>query len=76
MNNIAVGIDFGTTNSSIAHADSSGNVRLAVFPSLGGITDAYRSLLYLEQVKERNSALVRSWTGPEGIEHYLEAEPR
>ena len=62
----AVGIDFGTTNSSIARADSSGAVELATFPYLGGITDSYRSLLYLERTK--------SWTGPEGIERYLAAD--
>jgi hypothetical chaperone protein len=64
----AVGIDFGTTNSSIALADSSGSVELATFPFAGAITDAYRSLLYLEKTK--------SWTGPEGIEQYLSADQK
>lgn len=30
-----IGIDFGTTNSSIASADCSGEVQLAKFPYLG-----------------------------------------
>jgi hypothetical chaperone protein len=64
----AVGIDFGTTNSSIALADSAGSVELATFPFAGAITDAYRSLLYLEKAK--------SWTGPEGIEQYLSADQK
>jgi hypothetical chaperone protein len=64
----AAGIDFGTTNSSIALADSSGSVELATFPFGGAITDAYRSLLYLEKAK--------SWTGPEGIEQYLSADQK
>jgi hypothetical chaperone protein len=49
---VAIGIDFGTTNSSIAFARGSDEVQLAKFPHLGGVTDAYRSLLYLQQVKE------------------------
>jgi len=32
----AIGIDFGTTNSSIAFADRSGKVQLASFPYFGG----------------------------------------
>src|SRR5436305_7689499 len=72
----AIGIDFGTTNSSIAHAFSSGNVELAHFPQMGGLTDSYRSLLYLEQVRERGVSTLKSWTGPEGIERYLAAETK
>jgi hypothetical chaperone protein len=63
---VAAGIDFGTTNSSFALADSSGSVQLATFPYMGALTDAYRSLLYLERTK--------SWSGPEGIERYLSAD--
>src|SRR6202789_1586906 len=70
----AIGIDFGTTNSSIAWCDRSGQVQLASFPYFGGVTDAYRSLLYLEQVKESGVSSLKSWTGPEGIEHYLSAD--
>ena len=71
--NGAIGIDFGTTNSSIAFAGCSG-VQLAKFSYLGGVTDAYRSLLYLQQVKEGGVNTLKSWTGPEGIEHYLSAD--
>src|SRR5580692_12620860 len=70
----AIGIDFGTTNSSIAHANDSGEVTLAHFPYLGEVTAAYRSLLYLEQVKERGVNALKSWSGPEGIAHYLSAD--
>jgi hypothetical chaperone protein len=69
-----VGIDFGTTNSSIACADGSDEVRLATFPYLGGVTDAYRSLLYLQQAKEGGRNTLKSWTGPEAIEQYLSAD--
>jgi hypothetical chaperone protein len=70
----AIGIDFGTTNSSIARADSASGIALATFPFAGAITDSYRSLLYLEQIKQQNKVLIKSWSGPEGIEHYLQAE--
>ncbi|HEV3318027.1 MAG TPA: Hsp70 family protein [Candidatus Angelobacter sp.] len=76
MTTSAIGVDFGTTNSSIARASHSGEIELAQFPSLGAITDAYRSLLYLEQVKERGVNTLKSWTGPEGIERYLSAETK
>jgi hypothetical chaperone protein len=72
----AIGIDFGTTNSSIACVDSSDEVQLAKFPYLGGLTDAYRSLLYLQQTKERGANTLKSWTGPEGIEQYLSADTK
>lgn len=39
-------------------------------------TDSYRSLLYLEQLKERGARTLKSWTGPEGIEHYLAADTK
>jgi hypothetical chaperone protein len=73
MTDAAIGIDFGTTNSSVARAGPDG-VTLATFPFAGEITDAYRSLLYLEQLKQQNKTLIKSWTGPEGIEHYLDPE--
>jgi hypothetical chaperone protein len=72
----AIGIDFGTTNSSIARADEGGEVELAQFPTASTVTDAYRSLLYLEQHKERGVNALKSWTGPEGIERYLAAETK
>jgi hypothetical chaperone protein len=74
MNTATIGIDFGTTNSSIALVNSSGEVELAHFSELGVPTDSYRSLLYLEQVKERGINTLKSWSGPAGVEHYLSAE--
>ncbi len=49
---------------------------MACFPFAGGITDAYRSLLYLELVQEKRKSVVQSWSGPEGIERYLAAESK
>lgn len=74
MTDAAIGIDFGTTNSSVALADQASGVALATFPFGGEITDAYRSLLYLEQIKQQKKSVIKSWTGPEGIEHYLAAD--
>ncbi len=70
----AIGIDFGTTNSSIAHANDSGEVALAQFPHLSEVTASYRSLLYLEQTKERGVNTLKSWSGPEGIARYLSGD--
>jgi hypothetical chaperone protein len=71
-----VGIDFGTTNSSIAQVDDQGRVRLLQVPAAGGLTATYRSLLYLEQTKTRTRSQLHSWSGPQGIERYLAAEPK
>jgi hypothetical chaperone protein len=69
-----IGIDFGTTNSSIAFVKNSEEVELAHFSEMGMPTDSYRSLLYLEQVKEQGINTLHSWSGPIGIEHYLSAD--
>ncbi len=73
----AVGIDFGTTNSSMALVTQDARVQLASFPTSGADTLSYRSVLYLEQVKQESGARrTHSWTGPAAIEHYLEAEEK
>ena len=71
-----VGLDFGTTNSSLAVSDGGGHVRLTRFPYSRGVTEAYRSLLYLEKVKQGARSIVRSWSGPSAIERYLEADDK
>jgi hypothetical chaperone protein len=76
MSTFAIGIDFGTTNSSIARANGAGEIDLARFSHAGGFTDAYRSLLYLEQVKDRGVGRIKSWSGPAAIEEYLAAETK
>jgi hypothetical chaperone protein len=76
MKTFAIGIDFGTTNSSIARVTGSDEIDLARFPYTGGDTDAYRSLLYLEQVKDRGVTRIKSWSGPAAIEEYLAAETK
>ena len=71
-----IGIDFGTTNSSIGRVNERGELQLLHFPAGAVFTDAYRSLLYLEQTKTKSRSHLHSWSGPQGIERYLAAEPK
>ena len=70
----AIGIDFGTTNSTVARASGPGNVELVAFPTRTGETFSFRSLLYLEQIRQAGRVQTHTWTGPSAIEHYLAAE--
>jgi len=73
----AVGIDFGTTNSSLAVIKGDSTVELASFPTRGGSTLSFRSVLYLEQMKKTGGAKQTvSKTGPAAIEAYLAAEEK
>ena len=67
----SIGIDFGTTNSSVALARGDGQVEMVQFPALGRLTESFRSVLYLERVKAAGRAGVKSFTGPGAIEEYL-----
>lgn len=72
----SAGLDFGTTNSSLAVADG-GEVRTAQFRTAAGTTDAFRSVLYFEPPAEgprRRQSPV--WAGPAAIEHYLDSDPK
>jgi hypothetical chaperone protein len=71
---LSIGIDFGTTNSSIALARPEGMVELVSFPAAAAVTESFRSILYLEQHKHAGRTQIKSFTGPSGIEHYLQAE--
>src|ERR1700754_4241282 len=72
-----IGIDFGTTNTSIAIVRADGTMQLGRFPFFEQHTESYRSLLYFEQVAGRGVAPTTfCWTGPKGVEHYLAAEAR
>jgi hypothetical chaperone protein len=75
LNTPAVGIDFGTTNSSVALAID-GQVELVRFPRRSGETESFRSVLYLERIRQAGHMRIGSWTGPAAIEHYLDAEKK
>jgi hypothetical chaperone protein len=70
----AIGIDFGTTNSTVARANGRSQVELVAFQTLTGETFSFRSVLYLQQAKQTGKARIHAWTGPSAIEHYLAAE--
>jgi hypothetical chaperone protein len=70
----AIGIDFGTTNSSIALAQPGEDVRMVSFAANGSATESYRSILFLQQMKEGTRSRLHSTTGPAAIEAYLHAE--
>lgn len=76
MNTSGIGIDFGTTNSSIARAVVAGNVELVRFPFAGNLVESYRSLLYLDLIKEQGNTRIKSWSGPAAIAEYLSAETK
>lgn len=65
-----VGIDFGTTNSSVAlHRE--GKVHLVEFSSATGLSPSSRSLLYLQRKLHAPGKPIAAYTGAQAIEHYL-----
>jgi hypothetical chaperone protein len=72
---MGVGLDFGTTNSSIALAARDG-VQVATFPYSGGETESYRSLLYLRRLRDGHRSTIKSWSGPVGIDEYLHSDEK
>jgi hypothetical chaperone protein len=71
------GIDFGTTNSSVALVTGTARVELASFTFAGAETLASRSVLYFEQVASAGGMKrTHSWSGPAAIERYLDADDK
>ena len=68
-----VGLDFGTTNSSLAYWCPP-QLTLTRFATNAGETESFRSLLYFE--KPAAQARLRAYAGPEAIERYLEDETK
>lgn len=59
----------------MALALDASNVQLAAFPTRTGDTASFRSVDYLEQVKQPSgSRRIHAYTGPSAIEHYLDAD--
>ena len=63
-----IGLDFGTTNSSIALRSDQGT-KLIHFD---GGTTSFRSLLYLEQQRSTGRTSTEAFTGPAAIARYLD----
>ncbi len=72
-----VGVDFGTTNSSVALAMPNSSVELASFTFAGTETLSSRSVLYFEQFTT-SAGMKRTHTlsGPAAIERYLESDEK
>jgi hypothetical chaperone protein len=66
---IGIGLDFGTTNSSIAIARPDRSSEAVSFTSREGKTETYRSVLYFEPKSPAS-------TGPAAIERYLAADEK
>ncbi len=71
------GIDFGTTNSAVAMLRPGGEIQLVRFSFRGQEIPSCRSVLYFEQSKTASGQRrVHGYSGPEGIERYLDAEEK
>ncbi len=73
---LAVGLDFGTTNSAIAVATPEGDVQLISFQADGHHTTTFRSVLYFFHPRDDEAEGRLVVAGPEAIQCYLASEPR
>jgi len=69
-----IGIDFGTTNSAVAFADTNNRVTTAKFSHAGGELETFRSILYFAAADKGARKRMQSFAGPEAIEHYLHSD--
>jgi len=76
-----IGLDFGTTNSSLAVVDNNGfskgspTVKVAQFATPLGLTESFRSILYFPPtVRGAPRPARRAYAGPTAIAKYLEDE--
>src|SRR4051812_40972872 len=67
------GIDFGTTNSTLALSDSAGRVELTRYQAKGEDYDTFRSVLHFDAEKRDAERGPRITCGIEGIHAYLDA---
>lgn len=73
----AAGIDFGTTNSSVAVVTSNAKVEFASFTFAGSETLSSRSVLYFEQLKAPGGMKrTHGLSGPAAIERYLDSDEK
>lgn len=71
-----IGLDFGTTNSAIAVADSNRHATLATFADGLATTNNFRSILYFPAKERGTRQRSETKAGPEAINAYLDAETK
>ena len=64
---VAVGVDFGTSNSVVAIADRSGQVQVRRFDTQVGAVEAYRSALLFFREGRPPSATLGHISGPDAL---------
>lgn len=74
MDNLAIGIDFGTTNSALAIATDRKQTQLTQFELFGQAQDTFRSMLYFSFDQRGPKGQPKLFAGPQAIEAYLEEE--
>lgn len=74
MTPTGIGIDFGTTNSTIAVADAEGRVRSLSWPSTGGATEVFRTALTFWSEGRAPRATVHHVAGPEALDKALASD--
>lgn len=72
----AIGLDFGTTNSTIAIATSENDIRVAKFEIDGKFTETFRSVLYFYHPHDLENLQNQVVAGPEAIARYLASDPK
>ena len=69
-----IGIDFGTTNSTVAMADEFGGVITARYPTGDAESETFRSILFFAPPQKGLRRELSAYAGPDAIERYLHAE--
>ena len=71
-----IGLDFGTTNSAIAVADTNRQATLASFADGSATTKNFRSILYFPARERLSQQKSETKAGPDAINEYLEADTK
>ena len=74
-----VGLDFGTTNSSLAIVDDDGSVAVTTFRvDADAVADSFRSVAYFDQPRKQGMSMIRSpaLAGPAASARYLQAQTK
>jgi hypothetical chaperone protein len=69
-----IGIDFGTTNSSVAFADLNAKVATKRFTHDGQEFESFRSILFFAAAEKGFGKRMHAFAGPEAIHQYLQSD--